>query len=229
MKKLIYLGLLLFSAGMAQAQVKWTPEIGVSMTKSLYEGQAYKVTPQVGIGMDYFFNGNANKWGIGTGLYFYQKKEIASNVFYTREGNNLYYNYSAYIKDLNNADVKSLEFSQSNTHREYLQIPVMVKYKHDLNENIAIGIGFGGFGAYRIGGKENLKQIKWNDTSNKFTSEEQNGISLSSDSKWEAGITSKVSLYAHQFVVNCGYELNLLHHNTQNKQHLFSLSVGYSF
>ena len=92
MKKLIYLGLLLFSAGMAQAQVKWTPEIGVSMTKSLYEGQAYKVTPRVGIGMDYFFNGNANKWGIGTGLYFYQKKEIASNVFYTREGNNLYYN-----------------------------------------------------------------------------------------------------------------------------------------
>ncbi len=228
MKKLIYLGLLLFSVGMVQAQVKWTPEIGVNMITSTNTNAAYKATPRVGLALDYFFNGEANKWGIGTGLYFYQKKVESAGMSYTPKGGWTYFNSKTYFKDLNNTTVSEIEFIHSKSHSEYLQIPVMAKYKHDFNEKIAIGFGIGGFAAYSIARKGKNEVVKWSDATNKFTSEESK-FSDSSYYRWDAGLAGKVSLYAHQFVVNCGYELNLLHFNTRPKAHQFSFTVGYSF
>jgi len=228
MKKLIYLGLLLFSVGMVQAQVKWTPEIGVNIITSNSTNTAYKATPRVGLGLDYFFNGEANKWGIGTGLYFYQTKEEGAGMFYTPKGGWTYFNSRTYFKDLNNTTVSEIEFIHSKSRSGHLQIPVMAKYKHDFNENIAIGIGIGGFAAYGFAEKGKNKLVKWSDDTNKFTSEESK-FSYSPYYRWDAGFAGKVSLYAHQFVVNCGYELNLLHFNTQPKTHQFSFTVGYSF
>lgn len=229
MRKLIFMLVLLQAVCTLRAQVKLTPELGVSMLKTDYANASVGVSPRIGVGLDYFFNRNENKWAISSGLYFYQKKQMTSaSLLHTDNG--IYPLDKYWSSDFyQTGKIDLYQFIQDKSHREYLQLPVMVKYKYDINEHYAIALSVGGYAAYRIGSGGSYKETSLKPGESKPSYVEKENNSFPSDTRWEAGFSTKLSLYAHKMVVNCGYDLNILHWNTNKNQHLISLGVGYCF
>ena len=231
MRKLISLLVLLQAVCTLGAQVKLTPEVGVSMLKTGYDNASVGVSPRVGVGLDYFFNQNENNWAVSSGLYFYQKKQMSSASLLHTTDNGIYpLDKYASADFFQNGKADHYQFIQDKSHREYLQLPVMAKYKYDIDEHYAVALSVGGYAAYRIGSGGTYKETTFRPGESKpsYTEKEEGG-SFPSDTRWEAGFSTKVSLYAHKMVVNCVYDLNLLHWDTNKNQHLISLGVGYCF
>lgn len=230
MKKILFAFLLLHVSAMIMGQIHIIPEVGVEMLKTDNPYGAVGISPRVGVGIDYFFYKNSDGWAISSGLYFYQKKEVTSISLVQTSDINIY-TMKAYegLRDPNSVELRKVEFYQGKFHKEYLQLPVMVKYKHDINSNYSVALSVGGYAAYGVSGGGNYIKTIWGKDENRFRYGEKDVRSFPDGHRWELGYSMKLSLYAYKMVVNCGYDLNLLHWNIHKNEHLISFGVGYEF
>lgn len=77
MKRVVFLlSFLLFGFTSMYAQLEFMPEAGISIYKKNFAKA--RVSPHIGVGLDYFFNKERTGWGISSGLYYYQKNTNSS-------------------------------------------------------------------------------------------------------------------------------------------------------
>lgn len=226
MKKSVFLIVVLFFMSVQlKAQLHITPEVGVSILKK--SDMKATVSPRVGVGLDFFFADNKGL-GLSTGLYFYQKKEaFYDGVVYTQGGEMLPL-YSDRPVDRNDIDKLSLSFS--DVRRSYLQLPILIKYKWELANDLSLSVAAGPYVAYGISGnyKRNTQEYDGGQKEVSFAKDEFNPYDLYVYHRCEVGISTMLALDINHWVVKMNYEANLNHRNL-NKDNLISLGIGYRF
>lgn len=120
MKKSVFLIIALFFVSMTvKSQLHITPEVGLSILKK--SDMSATISPRIGVDLDFYF-AKDNGFGIGTGLFYYQKKEVYySGKAFTQSGDEVpFYLDEPMLKD----DIHKLEIMYSNVRRSYLQLPI---------------------------------------------------------------------------------------------------------
>ena len=146
------------------AQIQITPEAGVSFYNEGLSNNKAIVSPRIGVGVDYFFNQQKNGWGLMSGLYFYQKKEAYTTIWGTyrgKEGYDIDFPTSAYdqLKPTDDMVLRKVTTDDTYTRRDYLQLPIMVKYKWQINDTYALSAAAGGYVAVGVGGKHQIDEF----------------------------------------------------------------------
>lgn len=116
--------------------------------------------------------------------------------------------------------------------RNYLQLPVMVKYKWQINDTYAISAAAGGYVAVGISGKHQIDEYSF-----LIDEKKQDYHRIQYDSpyallmydRFDAGFSSRLSLHAKHLSVNLNYETNLYRRNNMGHENLISLTAGYTF
>ena len=250
--------LMAFGMMNASAQVNVTPEAGFSIYKDgARSGSVTTVSPRIGLSVDYFFNKKNTGWGIMSGLHFYQKRnrdsfgtlrfvndkgEEMSTPFQPNPsvgnggyGNGLYGpgGYGDTGSGLNeDMHLKSISSHYVNTRRDYLQLPVMLTYKWQMNDTYSLSFAAGAYVAVGVGGKQKTDLITYETEGNKV-SRKHNDTGAYDDlayKRFETGFSSRVSFQANRLSINLNYETNLnRRYNWTNHDNLISLTAGYSF
>ena len=258
--KKLWMSAAFMALGMMNAfgQVNLTPEAGISIYKDgAKSGSATTVSPRIGLSIDYFFNGKKNGWGIMSGLYFYQKRNsdsFGSLRFLNEKGEemstpfqpNLSYGDGGYSNNsygpdgydnigsglAENLRLKSISSSYVNTRRDYLQLPIMLKYKWKMNDTYSLSFAAGAYVAVGVGGNKKTDLITYETEGNKishkhYNSEVYDDIAYK---RFETGFSSRVTIQAKCLSINLNYETNLnRRYNWTNHDNLISLTAGFTF
>lgn len=239
MRGLVITTLAGFMATSIYAQIQITPEVGTSIYKEgriKVEGKA-TISPRIGVGVDYFFNQQKNGWGLMSGLYFYQKKDdytLVWSTYQNKEGHNVEFPTSSYdiLKPTDDMTLKKVTSDDTYIRRDYLQLPVMVKYKWQINDTYAISAAAGGYVALGISGKHRVDEYSF-----LVDEKKQDYQRIQYDSPYEllmynrfdAGFSSRVSVYAKNLSVSLNYETNLYRRDHVGNENLISITAGYTF
>ena len=164
MRGLVITTLAGFMATSIYAQIQITPEVGASIYKDGSAKEKATVSPRIGVGVDYFFNQQKDGWGVMSGLYFYQKKEAYTAIWGTyrgKEGYDIDFPTSAYdqLKPTDDMVLRKVTTDDTYTRRDYLQLPIMVKYKWQINDTYALSAAAGGYVAVGVGGKNQIDEF----------------------------------------------------------------------
>lgn len=219
------------------AQIQITPEVGASIYKDGSAKEKATVSPRIGVGVDYFFNQQKNGWGLMSGLYFYQKKVYYTLVWSTyqnEEGDNYDFPTGIYDKWKPTDDMTLKKVTSNDTYmrRDYLQLPVLVKYKWQINDTYAVSAAVGGYVALGISGKHQIDEYTFLVDEKK---QEYQRIQYDSPyglfryNRFEAGFSSRLSVHANRLSINLNYETNLYRRNRVGHENLISLTAGYTF
>lgn len=238
MRKVYLAIILLCSFPVLYSQVKFTPEVGVGILKDRQDGGNATVSPRVGIGMDYFFSHKECGWGITSGLYYYYKKSnssITMATFQNERGEWQYipfvdYTQGSLIPDAGMVQKQVLTYG-FDTRRDFLQLPIMAKYKWKINETYALSVAAGGYVAVGVGGKHHIHEYDYDlETSNiEYTKTEINPYDVIRYNRFDAGFSSRFTFQMEKFVFNVNYEVNLYRRNDVGYENLISVSAGYTF
>ncbi len=241
---------IMLGATYSSAQVKIIPEAGLSIYKDgAVDGRKAMLSPRVGVSVDYFFNKQESGWGILSGLHFYQKRNTDSYGYLrlknekgeeiispfqpnASNGGGGYGNInsgSSLDKDL---ELKSASSYFVNNRRDYLQLPVMLKYKWQMNDTYSLSLAAGTYVAVGVGGKKKTDVITYETDDNKISNRQEDssvydGVAYK---RFETGFSSRVSFQAKRLSINLNYETNLnRRYNWTNHDNLISLTAGYTF
>ena len=239
MKMKSFILLSLFSPIIVNAQIQITPEVGTSILKEgriKAEGKA-TVSPRIGVGVDYFFNQQKNGWGLMSGLYFYQKKDdytLVWSTYQNKEGHNVEFPTSSYdiLKPTDDMTLKKVTSDDTYIRRDYLQLPVMVKYKWQINNTYAISAAAGGYVALGISGKHRIDEYSFLVDEKKqdyHRFQFDSPYVLLKYNRFDAGFSSRLSLHANRLSINLNYETNLYRRDMMGHENLISLTAGYTF
>ena len=223
----------------AHAQFKFTPEVGITIMKEGYEDRRATVSPRLGVGVDYFFNKQGNGWAITSGLYYYYKREsysYASAMVDCADGTKSWipFPYPSVPFDLaygtTITDLKGIEFVEVDTRRDFLQLPVMAKYKWQINEDYALSAAAGLYVAVGVGGKYDLRfsDYEKGDEEGKASTMERSPYDSYYD-RFEWGFTTRLSLQVKQVSLNLNYDRNFETKHWMEAENLVSVSAGYTF
>ena len=128
--------------------------------------------------------------------------------------------------------LKKITSSDNYLRRDYLQLPVMVKYKWQINEKYAISASAGGYVALGISGKYQIDEYSFLVDEKKQDYHRYHYDSpyyLLEFNRFDAGFSSRLSLHANHLSVNLNYETNLYRRNMMGHENLISLTAGYTF
>lgn len=239
MRGLVITTLAGFMATSIYAQIQITPEVGTSILKEgriKAEGKA-TVSPRIGVGVDYFFNQQKNGWGLMSGLYFYQKKDDYTLVWSTYQdgkGENYVFPTGLYNerKPTDDMTLKNITSDDTYMRRDYLQLPVMVKYKWQINDTYAISAAAGGYVALGISGKHRIDEYSFLVDEKKqdyHRFQFDSPYVLLKYNRFDAGFSSRLSLHANRLSINLNYETNLYRRDMMGHENLISLTAGYTF
>ena len=219
------------------SQIQITPEVGTSIYKEGNSKEKAAISPRIGVGVDYFFNQQKSGWGLMSGLYFYQKKDdytLVWSTYQNEKGDRFDFPTGLYdeLKPTDEMTLKKVTSDDTYTRRDYLQLPVMVKYKWQLNDTYAISAAVGGYVALGISGKHQIDEYSFS-----VDEKKQDYQRIQYDSPYElwmydrfdAGLSSRLSVHAKDLSINLNYEMNLYHRNQNVHENLISLAVGYTF
>lgn len=223
----------------AHAQFKFTPEVGITMMKEGYEDRRATVSPRLGVGVDYFFNKQGNGWAITSGLYYYYKRESYSYASATVENEDgtehwisfPFPKYPAYLSSMGDlTDLTGVEFADADIRRDFLQLPVMAKYKWQINEDYALSAAAGLYVAVGVGGKYDLRfsDYEKGDEEGKASTLERSPYDSYYD-RFEWGFTTRLSLQVKQVSLNLNYDRNFETKHWMEAENLVSVSAGYTF
>ena len=223
----------------AHAQFKFTPEVGITMMKEGYEDRRATVSPRLGVGVDYFFNKQGNGWAITSGLYYYYKREsysYASAMVDCADGTESWISfpfpeYGGTMSSMADAtDIKSVEFVNVDTRRDFLQLPVMAKYKWQINEDYALSGAAGLYVAMGVGGSYDVQFSNYEkgDEEGKTSTLERSPYDSYYD-RFEWGFTTRLSLQVKQVSLNLNYDRNFETKHWMEAENLVSVSAGYTF
>ncbi len=224
------------------AQIQITPEVGASIYKDGSAKEKATVSPRIGVGVDYFFNQQKDGWGLMSGLYFYQKKvyyTLAGYTYQNDEGENFAYPvvippgsiYNEW-KPTDDMTLKKVTSSDTYMRRDYLQLPVMVKYKWQINDTYAISAAAGGYVALGISGKHRIDEYSFLVDEKKqdyHRFQFDSPYVLLKYNRFDAGFSSRLSLHANRLSINLNYETNLYRRDMMGHENLISLTAGYTF
>lgn len=237
----VFLGGMLACLGLlpAFAQIRITPEAGMNIYKEgkiKAEGKA-TVSPRIGASVDYSFNRHEDGWGLMSGLYFYQKKEDYTMVWSTyqdKNGHDAIFPASPYDDSKPAADMtlKDITSDIAYIRRDYLQLPVLLKYKWQINDTYAVSAAAGGYVALGISGKHRIDEYIF--TVDDKKQEHQliqydSPYELLAYDRFDAGFSSRLSFHANRLSVNLNYETNLYRRDQMGHENLISLTAGYTF
>lgn len=239
MKMKSFILLSLFSPIIVNAQIQITPEVGTSILKEgriKAEGKA-TVSPRIGVGVDYFFNQQKNGWGLMSGLYFYQKKDdytLVWSTYQNKEGYNVEFPTSSYdiLKPSDDMTLKKVTSDDTYIRRDYLQLPIMVKYKWQINDTYAVSAAVGGYVALGISGKHQIDEFTYSVEDKKQDYQRiqyDSPYELLMYNRFDAGFSSRLSLHANRLSINLNYETNLYRRNDMGNENLVSITAGYTF
>lgn len=239
MKMKSFILLSLFFPIIVNAQIQITPEVGTSIYKEgriKAEGKA-TVSPRIGVGVDYFFNQQKNGWGLMSGLYFYQKKDdytLVWSTYQNKEGYNVEFPTSSYdiLKPTDDMTLKKVTSDDTYIRRDYLQLPVMVKYKWQINDTYAVSAAVGGYVALGISGKHQIDEFTYSVEDKKQDYQRiqyDSPYELLMYNRFDAGFSSRLSLHANRLSINLNYETNLYRRNDMGNENLVSITAGYTF
>lgn len=223
----------------AHAQFKFTPEVGITMMKEGHEDQRATVSPRLGVGVDYFFNKQGNGWAITSGLYYYYKREsysYASAMVDCADGTEswIFFPFPEYGGTMSSmadaTDIKSVEFVNVDTRRDFLQLPVMAKYKWQINEDYALSAAAGLYVTVGVGGTYDLQFSNYEkgDEEGKKSTMERSPYDSYYD-RFEWGFTTRLSLQVKQVSLNLNYDRNFETKHWMEAENLVSVSAGYTF
>ena len=233
MKRLFFLlGLLLPLA--ANAQIQFTPEAGVTIYKDGVSDMLANVSPRIGVGIDYFFNRQEKGWGLMSGLYFYQKKDDYVNVWSTFKGENGYdvdFPISVYdkLKPTDDMELKKVTALDTYVRLDYLQLPIMIKYKWQIDGTFAISAAAGGYLAAGISGKDQYDTFTFLAYEQKQEHEHTERDPYLAASRFDGGFSSRISFQAKNLSVNVNYETTLYRRNFRGHDNFISITAGYTF
>lgn len=172
-----------------------------------------------------------------SGLYFYQKKDdytLVWSTYQNEKGDRFDFPTGLYdeLKPTDEMTLKKVTSDDTYTRRDYLQLPVMVKYKWQLNDTYAISAAVGGYVALGISGKHQIDEYSFS-----VDEKKQDYQHIQYDSPYElwmydrfdAGLSSRLSVHAKNLSINLNYEMNLYHRNQNVRENLISLTAGYTF
>lgn len=234
MKRLFFLlGLLLPLA--ANAQIQFTPEAGVSIYKKGTENAT--ISPRIGLSVDYFFNRQEKGWGLMSGLYFYQKKDdytLVYSVYQGKDGLGTIFptESSDTWKPTNDMTLSKVISDDTYMRRDYLQLPILVKYKWQINDTYAISAAAGGYVAVGISGKHQIDEYTFlmDEKKQEYQRiEYDNPYVLLIYNRFDAGFSSRLSFQAKNLSVNVSYETNLYRRNLMGHDNFISITAGYTF
>ena len=239
MRGLVITTLAGFMATSIYAQIQITPEVGTSIYKEgriKVEGKA-TISPRIGVGVDYFFNQQKNGWGLMSGLYFYQKKDDYTLVWSTYQdgkGENYVFPTGLYNerKPTDDMTLKNITSDDTYMRRDYLQLPVMVKYKWQINDTYAVSAAVGGYVALGISGKHQIDEFTYSVEDKKQDYQRiqyDSPYELLMYNRFDAGFSSRLSLHANRLSINLNYETNLYRRNDMGTENLVSITAGYTF
>lgn len=252
---------MMLGAVSVSAQVKITPEAGISIYKDGVGSSSEKATvsPRLGVSIDYFFNKKASGWGIMSGLHFYQKKdnysygeisflnekgETLTSPFMPEYGTNVFgYGYGSMapgeygnggwgsIKLDKNKQFQSIENNHVNWRRDYLQLPLLVKYKWQMNDTYSLSFAAGGYVAVGISGTQDTDRITYEVKDNKISNDKthRGAYETAAYNRLDAGFSSRVSFQSKRLSINLNYETNLNRRSWMGHENLISLTAGYTF
>lgn len=224
-KSVLFIIVLLFVSVTMKSQLHIIPEVGVTILKQ--SDLKATVSPRLGAGLDFFFAEDKGL-GVGSGLYFYQKKEtFCVGTVYTQNGDQI----PLFINEpMQRNDIDKLSYMHSNIRRTYLQLPILVKYKWELVNDLNLTLAAGPYIAYGISGKckNNIQIYDRGEQNVSFVQPEFSPYDLYIYNRFEVGFTTKFSLEINHWNVNMNYETNLKRRNLY-KDNLISLGIGYSF
>lgn len=222
----------------AHAQFKVTPEVGITMMKEGYEEWRATVSPRLGVGVDYFFNKQEDGWAITSGLYYYYKREsysYGSATVENEDGKEDWISFPLpkypYMSSMGNlTDLKGVEFVDADIRRDFLQLPVMAKYKWQINEDYALSAAAGLYVAVGVGGSYHAQfsDYEKGDEEGKTSTIERSPYDNFYD-RFEWGFTSRLSLQVKQVSLNLNYERNFETKHWMEAENLISVSAGYTF
>lgn len=234
MKRLFFLlGLLLPLA--ANAQIQFTPEAGVSIYKKGTENAT--ISPRIGLSVDYFFNRQEKGWGLMSGLYFYQKKDdytLVYSVYQGKDGLGTIFptESSDTWKPTNDMTLSKVISDDTYMRRDYLQLPILVKYKWQINDTYAISAAAGGYVAVGISGKHQIDEYTFlmDEKKQEYQRiEYDNPYVLLIYNRFDAGFSSRLSFQAKNLSINVSYETNLYRRNQMGHDNFISITAGYTF
>lgn len=210
MKKVV---LLIFSAIVAVpafSQVSFSAKAGMNFSKETVDYSYYDFKPgyQLGAGIDYYF---AEHWGIQTGLTFILKGYKFEGDYYMVEDVPEYAKSRRIIKN-----------------DKLLEIPLLLAFRVNLNDDFRLILAAGGYGAYGVGGNHKKTVTRNNGEKYKETTK-----IYPNDKRWDAGLTSGVTFeYVNKYSIGLFGEWGLVElvESSPDRRHLtYGLNLGYKF
>lgn len=210
----------------ANAQWSVAPEVGVSMFKT--ESEKATVSPRIGVGVNYSFTDNG-RWGLNTGLYFYQKRGTENSTAIWLDGGDIvpFYLDGTMTDRVDMGDITKICVVENNSRRSFLQLPVLATYTWKFAENTNLTFGIGPYVAWRMTGKYEMNFQEY-DKEGAFHFSEYD---IRLKSRFEVGLSAMLALEVNRWVTKVSYEKILTRNDWrfQGGEHLISLSLGYRF
>ena len=206
-KKLITILLLLISCMSGYSQISWNAKAGINISNIINWGEVdFKPGYQVGVGMDYYFNGH---WGIQPSLMLISKG-------YKSKGNN----YSVYF---HNIEQKSYELTDNKV---YVELPLLLTYRFNVSEKFKLIFSGGGYISYGVAGK-----FKYSETLLDGTSRKINVDSFSAGvKKFDNGLAAGATLeYKNKYSIGLSSDFGLRSTEARDKNRTYGLTFGYRF
>lgn len=222
----------------AHAQFKFTPEVGITMMKEGYEDRRATVSPRLGVGVDYFFNKQGNGWAITSGLYYYYKREsysYASAMVDCADGTESWIPFPfpeapMHLPILDNATaLKRVDFLENDIRRDYLQVPVLAKYKWEINGDYALSVAAGLYFALGVGGDYELRTSSYQIGTDDMKASVTDSSPYDVYDRFDMGFSSRLSFQVKRVSLNLNYETNFYQRDWLGHENLISVSAGYTF
>ena len=220
----------------AQAQFKVTPEVGIALLKD--GDDRATVSPRLGMSVDYFFNKQANGWAVTSGLYYYWKREsysIAQGFVADKDGKEDWIPFPfpeapMHLPILDNATaLKRVDFLENDIRRDYLQVPVLAKYKWEINWDYALSVAAGLYFALGVGGDYELRTSSYQIGTDDMKASVTDSSPYDVYDRFDMGFSSRLSFQAKRVSLNLNYETNFYQRDWLGHENLVSVSAGYTF
>lgn len=215
MKKIVFLLILFVSCIEAKAQWSIIPDVGFSVIKRNDFGDGWGTGIKGGVNLEYQMSSNL---GMRTGLIYASRGYSLGPAF-------------GRVEYLSEDIVYEMPYT-NKLRRNFLQVPVLFIYTHNLNQSLALSFGVGPYVGVSVkdyweGGyiEEHYWEENENECNYKSVFEGLNGFD------W--GITSSAAIDIDQWRVAISYDLSLGEEDKYSginaNYHTLSISVGYKF
>ena len=223
-----------FSILSVDAQWKFTPKAGVTITKNKYYNAG--VGAKIGVGARYSFNGQDNGFGIRTGLYYLQRntETFAGGLWGKIPGLGgistvpVFPGDNSLIKIPDNMPVESVSFDRYRERRDYLQLPVMAQMAWKITPDIRFHVAAGPYVALGISGKKKHSSTSWDINSKTLKDENDSKNPFFSD-RFDAGVSVQTGFEVMRVAILLNYETNLYKRKAFGSENIVSLGIGYTF